>query len=132
MWRDMKAKQNAMQQRYVASQRHTIQVDFVPFMDELADLIGCKPSIGRLLFTQPRLAMTVLFGPSVPYQYRLRGPGAWPGAADALMSVWQRTLFPLKTRPVSPAKKQSVMPSVVLITGFAALSSFAYYRWKII
>ena len=46
---DIAAKELAMSQRYVRSNRHTIQVDYVPFMDELAELNGNKPDIGSLL-----------------------------------------------------------------------------------
>ena len=46
---DIAAKELAMSQRYVRSNRHTIQVDYVPFMDELAELNGNKPDIGILL-----------------------------------------------------------------------------------
>lgn len=36
-----------MAKRYVKSTRHTIQVDYLPFMDELAELNQCKPDIGE-------------------------------------------------------------------------------------
>ncbi|ELU17934.1 hypothetical protein CAPTEDRAFT_222532 [Capitella teleta] len=131
MWRDIKGKQSAMKRRYVASQRHTVQVDFTPFMDELADLIGCRPSLGYLMLTRPSVAWNVFFGPSVAYQYRLCGPGVWPGAAEALSTVWERTLFPLKTRPIASAKKKG-SSSVMLTTSvvFMACLACAYYKWK--
>ena len=47
MWADIVKKQTAMAARYVKSQRHTIQVDYVPFMDELAEHVGCKPHFGK-------------------------------------------------------------------------------------
>jgi dimethylaniline monooxygenase (N-oxide forming) len=43
MWKDIKLKKDEMHERYYASQRHTIQVDYVTFMDELAELVGCRP-----------------------------------------------------------------------------------------
>jgi dimethylaniline monooxygenase (N-oxide forming) len=43
MWRDIRGKREAMAARYVESPRHTIQVDWIPFMDELATQLGCKP-----------------------------------------------------------------------------------------
>lgn len=45
MWKDVIDKRDVMAKRYVDSTRHTIQVDFIPFMDELAELAGCKPNI---------------------------------------------------------------------------------------
>ena len=44
--------------------------------------------------------MTCFFGPCTPYQYRLIGPGQWDGAREAILTQWDRTLKPLKTRPV--------------------------------
>ena len=48
MWEDVRAKQAAMAVRYVESTRHTIQVDWIHFMDEIAEQIGCKPDISKL------------------------------------------------------------------------------------
>ncbi len=42
MWREIRAREKAMALRYTASPRHTIQVDYLPYMDELADEIGVR------------------------------------------------------------------------------------------
>jgi len=34
-----------MSKRYVASPRHTIQVDYVEYCNELADEVGCRPNL---------------------------------------------------------------------------------------
>ena len=47
MWQEVRQKQQDMAARYTATQRHTIQVDFIPFLDELAVLLGCKPNISE-------------------------------------------------------------------------------------
>ena len=60
MWRDVRRKQDELRRQYVRSQRHTIMVDFVPFMDELAELVGCKPSIGQCLAV-PRILTGCFF-----------------------------------------------------------------------
>lgn len=44
MLRDILAEQDAQQRRYVASARHTIQVDFWPYKRQLAAEIGQRPS----------------------------------------------------------------------------------------
>lgn len=49
MWKDIAQKKLEMSMRYVATQRHTIQVDYVTFMDELAQLAGCRPNLGESL-----------------------------------------------------------------------------------
>jgi dimethylaniline monooxygenase (N-oxide forming) len=46
MWADIRQKQDAMAKPYYSTQRHTIQADYIPTMDELAQLVGCKPNIG--------------------------------------------------------------------------------------
>ncbi|NXG62264.1 FMO5 monooxygenase, partial [Hemiprocne comata] len=89
---DIKQKKEAMAKRYVKSQRHTIQVDYIPYMDELACQVGVKPNVLALFLTDPRLALEVAFGPCTPYQFRLRGPGAWAGAREAILTQKQRVV----------------------------------------
>lgn len=80
------------------------KLDFISYMDELTQCIGAKPSIPLLFIKDPRLAWEVFFGPCTPYQYRLVGPGRWDGARNAILTQWDRTVKPLKTRivPKSP------------------------------
>lgn len=96
--------------RYVASRRHTIQVDYIPYMDELACQLGVKPNLPLLFLTDPPLALEVLLGPCTPYQYRLRGPGAWRGARAAILTQRQRVLQPLQTWHVEENSSASVLP----------------------
>ena len=76
------------------------QVNVISYMDEIASLIGAKPNLWHLLTTDPQLAFRCFFGPCIPAQYRLLGPGAWLGARDIIMGVQDSTLFPLKTRKI--------------------------------
>ena len=55
MWKDIVAKREAMAKRYVDSTRHTIQVDWLPFMDEIAEQVGCKPDLGKFFLISPHL-----------------------------------------------------------------------------
>ncbi|XP_050756644.1 dimethylaniline monooxygenase [N-oxide-forming] 3-like [Gymnogyps californianus] len=80
----------------------TLQMDYITYMDELASAIGVKPSVLKLLLTDPRLALEVVFGPCSPYQFRLMGPGKWSGARKAILTQWDRTLQATRTR-VTPA-----------------------------
>ncbi|XP_032553017.1 dimethylaniline monooxygenase [N-oxide-forming] 4-like [Chiroxiphia lanceolata] len=82
------------------SERENLKMSFIGYTDEIAACAGVKPSVLRLLLTDPRLALAVFFGPCTPYQYRLVGRGAWSGARDAILTQWQRTLKPLRTRVV--------------------------------
>jgi dimethylaniline monooxygenase (N-oxide forming) len=63
--------------------RHTIQVDAVNFLEEIGALVGVLPVISK----HPRIWKELLFGPILPFQYRLDGPGTWVGAEDALVEV---------------------------------------------
>ena len=47
MMANIELKRQMMAARYVKTQRHTIQVDWIPYMDELAELAGCKPDFSK-------------------------------------------------------------------------------------
>ncbi|KFV09701.1 Dimethylaniline monooxygenase [N-oxide-forming] 1, partial [Tauraco erythrolophus] len=75
-----------------------LKTDWLVYMDELASFIGAKPSVLGLLCRDPWLALTIFFGPSTPSQYGLVGPGCWGGARRAILTQWDRTLKPTRTR----------------------------------
>ncbi|XP_075944651.1 flavin-containing monooxygenase 5-like [Anarhichas minor] len=125
MLKDVQCKQETMAKRYVASQRHTIQVDYITYMDEIAELVGVRPSLLRLLLTDPRLGLNLMLGPCTPYQYRLRGPGKWAGARQAIFTQWERVAQPMQTRPCDDPKPQRSL-KWPLILAAAAVGSAAY------
>uniref|UniRef100_A0A8C0XAG5 Flavin-containing monooxygenase n=1 Tax=Castor canadensis TaxID=51338 RepID=A0A8C0XAG5_CASCN len=84
------------------------KLDYILYMDELATCIGSKPNIPLLFLTDP-LAWEVFFGPCTSYQYRLVGPGTWDGARNAILTQWNRTMKPLKTRITSNSSKPASM-----------------------
>ncbi|XP_070602926.1 flavin-containing monooxygenase 5-like isoform X1 [Erythrolamprus reginae] len=121
---DIIVKKLSMAKRYVKSQRHTIQVDYMEQMDELASLIGVKPNLWSWFITDPKLALELLFGPCTPYQYRLQGPGRWEEARKAILTQHERILKPLRTRPVTQSNNISVplwFKLVGLLVLFAAI-----------
>ncbi len=67
--------------------------------------IICFKLLGPLFLKDPKLAITVFFGPCTPYQFRLVGPGQWQGACDAIMTQWDRVLHATKTRPLPHVDK---------------------------
>ena len=67
-------------------------------MDEIANEIGAKPKLKEIFLEDPMLAARCLFGPCVPAQYRLQGPGKWHGAKAAIENTMSRSLAPMKTR----------------------------------
>ncbi|KAM4023012.1 flavin-containing monooxygenase 5-like isoform 1-T2 [Anomaloglossus baeobatrachus] len=126
MKEDIRKKKEEMEKRYVCSQRHTIQVDYLEYMDELAELLGVKPKMISLFLTDPQLAWSVYFGPCTPYQYRISGPGKWVKARTTILSQWDRVLKPMKTRYVEPSSRFLLLHVVVGLVILAA--AFFYFH----
>ncbi|XP_022276774.1 dimethylaniline monooxygenase [N-oxide-forming] 4 isoform X3 [Canis lupus baileyi] len=97
------------------------KLEFIPYMDDLAACIGTKPSVPILFLKDPRLAWEVFFGPCTPYQYRLLGPGKWDGARNAILTQWDRTLKPLKTRTIPDSTKPACMSHYLKLGGVPIL-----------
>ncbi|XP_073906685.1 flavin-containing monooxygenase 5 isoform X1 [Castor canadensis] len=116
--------QEEMAKRYVESQRHTIQGDYVATMEEIAELVGVRPNLLSLAFTDPKLALELLVGPCTPAQYRLQGPGKWEGARETILSTEDRIRKPLMTREVEKSNSMAsvmTMGRFLLAVGFLAL-----------
>ncbi|KFM74151.1 Dimethylaniline monooxygenase [N-oxide-forming] 5, partial [Stegodyphus mimosarum] len=92
--------------RYAPSDKVTVKVDFIQYLDEIASQFGAKPNLWKILFTDPKLWRAIVFGPSLPYQYRLQGPHKWHGARDAILTSYSRVRYPLSGEP----KKKSTKP----------------------
>ena len=86
-----------------------LKVDFTSYCDELAEMIGCKPDIMKLLLTDPLLAFKCFFGPCTPPQYRLMGPGAWSGAKEAIQKAHSNIIYATKTREIKEEAGSRVM-----------------------
>ena len=59
------------------------------------------------MLSDPQLALQMIFGPCSPYHYRLTGPFPWSGARQAILSVWDRTLYPLNSSVTASLKDKS-------------------------
>lgn len=70
----------------------------VPYSERVSSLIGAKPNILKMAFTDPLLAYKCFFGPAYPFTYRLQGPNSWDGAREAIMTAWDYTILSTKTR----------------------------------
>lgn len=88
------------------------QVDFVPYADELATEVGCKPDLWRLLLCDPALALKCFFGPCTPAQFRLMGPGAWEGAKKAIEDASGNVIYATKTRSLPKEEEAGKNASV--------------------
>ncbi|KAJ8039504.1 Dimethylaniline monooxygenase [N-oxide-forming] 1 [Holothuria leucospilota] len=86
MLEDIFQKDKEQVERYGSGRR---LIPGVVLSDELAEEMGCYPSLKRLFLTDPKLAIKVFFGPITPFTYRLFGPHSWPGARDAVMNSWE-------------------------------------------
>uniref|UniRef100_A0A8C3M5V3 Flavin-containing monooxygenase n=1 Tax=Geospiza parvula TaxID=87175 RepID=A0A8C3M5V3_GEOPR len=80
------------------SERENLKMSFISYVDKISACAGVKPSVWRLLLTDPQLGLAIFFGPCSPYQYRLEGRGSWSGARAAILTQRQRSLRPLRTR----------------------------------
>ena len=103
--------------------------DYINYMDELASFIGAKPNIPWLFLTDPKLAVEVFFGPCSPYQFRLVGPGKWPGARNAILTQWDRTLKPMKTRAVGTPLKPCLLCRWVRLLALPILVVAIFLAW---
>lgn len=95
-------------------------------MDEIAEQVGVRPNFLRLLLTEPRLGLNVLFGPCTPYQYRLKGPGKWAGARQAILTQWERMAKPMQTRPWDEPKPKRSSKWLLLLMSAGAVGLAAY------
>lgn len=120
---DFKRHGAAIRRRYVDTPRHTFQVDWLPYMDELASMTGCKPNLVWILLTDPVLFWSLMFGPGTPYQYRLQGPNAWSGARHAQLTVLDRIRKPFATRPLPESDRRG--NSIIQTFGIVALVACA-------
>ncbi|KAM4629265.1 LOW QUALITY PROTEIN: uncharacterized protein ACJ7VT_001609 [Polymixia lowei] len=102
---------------YRCPRQAALQVDYIPYLDFMAEEIGVRPNILGLLLRDPVLGLKVFLGPCTPYQYRLAGPGQWAGARQAILTQWDRVAQPFRTRVVpEPETRPSTHLSPWLLT----------------
>ncbi|XP_035216901.1 flavin-containing monooxygenase 5-like [Stegodyphus dumicola] len=96
MLKSVEKRHRENMKRYAPSDKMTIRVDNMQYMDDIASKFGAKPNLLKFFLTDIRLFWKLWFGPFVSYQYRLQGPHKWDGARDAIMTSKARMLYPLK------------------------------------
>lgn len=114
---DVQKEKEFYRQAFYESPRHTIQLIYMPYMDEIAGLVGCRPNLMKYLITDPVLWFHLVFDVFSTYQFRLQGPHAWDGARDAVVNTNNRILAPLKLqdpdagrRPVANGNLHGINP----------------------
>ncbi|XP_077519651.1 flavin-containing monooxygenase 5-like [Amblyomma americanum] len=125
MRENIRRKLSAMRRRYVDSPRHTIQVDWIDYMDELSSEIGARPNMLKYLFTDHEL-FRALLGPCVPYQFRLEGPHRWSGARQAILDSRHRVMYPLNDRCSSFTRKGKGHFTFVYVCAFLFVLAAAF------
>ncbi|XP_074641984.1 flavin-containing monooxygenase 5-like [Tubulanus polymorphus] len=116
---DILKKKEAMKNQYVSCQRHTLQTFWISFMDQLASEVGVKPNLKSMFFEDPFLTLRCFFGPCVPAQYRLNGPGKWPGAKKTIQSAFINMSSATRTRSTTGLSGSSGLAKryVIIILG---------------
>ena len=106
------------------------QVDYIPYCDEIASEVGCKPDLWRLFFSDPALALRCFFGPCTPAQYRLMGPNAWAGAKKAIEDAPGNVIFATKTR-VLQQQEDKTRSFFVYLKFLVLLAVFLAILWRV-
>ncbi|CAB1332002.1 unnamed protein product, partial [Coregonus sp. 'balchen'] len=132
MLQDIKRDTSTLQNRFSCLERHPLQVDHIPYMDSMAEDLGVRPNLLGLLLMEPGVGLRVLLGPCTPYQYRLRGPGKWDGARQAILTQWECVAQPFRTRmppqPESRTRASSSLRLIVALSGTVLLLTTLYTR----
>lgn len=82
---------------FINKNSNEIVVDYIDYMDDLAEEYGTKPNICSLLFKDYKLFWSCFTGPLLSYQYRLEGPNKSEYARDFILTYEQRVRDSLKT-----------------------------------
>ncbi|XP_030583360.1 dimethylaniline monooxygenase [N-oxide-forming] 5-like [Archocentrus centrarchus] len=102
-------------QSYPCPKKAALQVDYISYLDFMAGEVGVRPKLLRLFLSDPMLWAKVFFGPCTPFQYRLSGPGNWPGARQAILTQWERVAQPFRTREVPEKTSRFALCSLLLL-----------------
>ncbi|XP_067133537.1 flavin-containing monooxygenase 5-like [Centruroides vittatus] len=102
MYDEIKRNSEIMRKQYFDGPRHTIQVDYVDYLDDLSSMMGAKPSMLSMFFTDFPLFWACFMGPNLPYQYRLQGPHSWENARHSILRYRERVDAAFKTRYFPP------------------------------
>lgn len=101
-------KHQFMKSHFPESPKYSLQIHAVPYVDTIADLIGCRPRLLKYFFTDPKFWYKLFFGPTSPPQWRLDGPGKWKGARQAIEQIEEKTWFPLRTRQAGKGSRDGL------------------------
>merc|ERR1719443_2673369 len=90
--KEMQDLDEDMKRQYTASPRHAIQgATRMSYYDNLAKMIGCYPSVSKILLQRPSALWHAFFTPWTNLTYRLVGPGRQPDAEHWIEEQVQST-----------------------------------------
>lgn len=107
--KEIEYRHNSVAKMYTNSTRHTIQVEWIPYMDKLSSEIGAKPNMWKMVIKDPKLFLACFDRPCLPYQFRLQGPHAWSGARSAILEYEERIFAFLNSNKKVISKNQENM-----------------------
>ncbi|KAK5869972.1 hypothetical protein PBY51_024644 [Eleginops maclovinus] len=116
---------------YPSPQTAALQVEYIPYLDFMAEQVGVRPNLLTLLLTDPVLWGRIFFGPCTPYQYRLTGPGQWAGARQAILTQWERLAHPFRTRAVPESRPSVLLSHWMLVFGGTVAMAFVLCKTEI-
>lgn len=90
--REMRELDQSLREQFTPSPRHAIQgATRMPYYDNLAMMIGCYPSLLKVLTQRPSALWHAFFTPWTNLTYRLVGPGRQPDAEKWIEEQVQST-----------------------------------------
>ncbi len=91
--------------------------DYLRFLEYISNLIGCRPPLKKLFFTDPRAWFKAVFGPINGAQFRLQGPGANPQKA-------RKFLRSIPTMPLPIVIYEFVLLTISKLLNLVGLKAF--------
>ena len=73
MRKTIEKRNRFVKKRYANPVKHSLECDWIPSMDELANIIGVKPNLFKYFFTDPKLWWRLFFGPLSSISVQIEG-----------------------------------------------------------
>ena len=122
---DILAEKQRRKTVYYDSPRNDLGVNWLSYMDDIADIIGVRPDIQKYLLSDTKLFLKLVFGSCLPYQYRLEGRHSWSGARDAVMQSEYRVRYALNPNEAKSGDCFRLSPNAYRIIFSLILLMFA-------
>ena len=71
----------------VYGEKYSFLADSISYVEELAEELGCRPPVEKLLQSDKVLGLALMYGPLISAQYRLVGEYTWPEAREYIIKT---------------------------------------------